>query len=471
MPLNLKNKKILLVGLGVLGGGLNTAKWLIKQGVKLTITDLKKKNELKNSFKSLNKYKSKIRFVLGKHDKKDFLKNEIIVVNPGVSLSSPYLRLAAKNGKQIENELTLFYKSAPTRNIIAVTGTRGKTTTANWAYHLIKQKYSDAVIAGNSPDEPLLEKIEKVKKDAPVVLETPSFLLEHAGNFHPRVAIITNVYKDHLNRYENIEHYAITKANIFKNQTKKNLLVLNKDNGWTKFFLKQIFKWGAEPEISFFSPVKGYGPTGFCGLKIDIKKFAQRWGKHNLENLAAAVLAAQEFGISENQIIKAIKTLPQIKFRQELIYKFRDIKIYNDTAATSPEATIVALERFGNSPKKLRRISSLILITGGTDRNLDFSKWARTVKKYLPPENVIFLSGSATEKMKKELKWERVREFETLKECVKEALKSIEDRPQEKRVVLFSPSSKSFEKFRNEFDRGEQFNRLAKDTTSQFTNY
>lgn len=448
------------MGLGALGGGVSTAKWLVKKGVRLTITDLRSKNNLKASLKQL-RFKSKIKFVLGEHREKDFLENEIIVVNPDVPLSSPYLGLAIKNGKRIENELTLFYKSIPTENIIAVTGTRGKTTTANWIYHLIKQGHSNAVIAGNSPDKLLLGEIKKVKKDALVILETPSFLLEHFGSFHPRIAVITNVFGDHLNRYKNIKHYALTKANIFKNQVRKDTLVLNKKNNWTRVFLRQLANWQIKSKVLFFSKKPD--------LKIDTQDFIRRWGKHNLENLAAATLAAKEFWVSENQIKKAVKNLPQIKFRQELIFHSKNLEIYNDTAATSPEATIAALERFG--PSTSLRASNLILITGGTDRDLDFSKWAKTVKKFMKPGNVVFLDGSATEKMKKELRWERVREFKTLKKCVKKALKSIEDRPQktliednpqEKRIILFSPSSKSFEKFKNEFDRGEQFNALVK---------
>ncbi len=144
--------------------------------------------------------------------------------------------------------------------------------------------------------------------------------------------------------------------------------------------------------------------------------------------------------------------MPQVRYRQELVFKNDQLKIYNDTSATSPEATIKALERFSESSK------NIILVTGGTDKNLNFSSWAKTVKKLSSPQKTIFLSGSATQKMKKELDWVEFLEYETLKECFEKAVKLAQGGSS---IILFSPSSKSFEKFKNEFDRGEKFNEIV----------
>ena len=438
------------MGLGILGGGINTAKWLLKQGVKLTITDLRTKKQLSSSLKSLGSLKKQIKFISGKHDEKDILENEIIVINPGIPLQNPYLRLAIKKGKQIENELSLFYKSLPFeasakngKNIIAVTGTRGKTTTTNWTHHLIKAKFPNAIIAGNSPDRPLLQAIDNVKKNAPVIIEVPSFLLEHSGNFNPKIAVITNIYKDHLNRYESFKHYILTKANIFRNQTKKDLLILNKNNLYTKFLLKQSASWRIKSRVLFFSNESVF---------FDTESFKKKWGEHNFENLSAAVLTALHFGISRKMIKKSVDTLPQIKFRQELVYKNHNLEIHNDTTATSPEATIAAVKRFKKEG------NNLILITGGTDMKLDFSLLAKIIKQLLSPKSVVFLDGSATVKLKKELKWKKIRAFNSLAKCLNAALKLVN---KDKSIIVFSPGSKSFEKFKNEYDRGEQFNKLV----------
>ena len=154
--------------------------------------------------------------------------------------------------------------------------------------------------------------------------------------------------------------------------------------------------------------------------------------------------------VTKEVIEKAIATLPAIKFRQEKVFADEKLEIYNDTTATSPEATIAALEKFCINNKKV------ILIAGGTDRELDFSHWGEQIKKFLTAEDIILLSGSATEKMKKALKNWQIEEYDNLEACLAKALNKSPN------LILFSPGAKSFEKFKNEFDRGEQFNVIIK---------
>lgn len=451
--MNLKGKKVLQMGLGILGGGVATARFLIAEGALVTITDLKSAEYLESSLKKLEDLKDKITFVLGEHREQDFLENEIIVINPDVPADNKFVNLARENGKQIENELTLFYKFSKSKNIIAVTGTRGKTTTTNWTYHLLKSFNQDTLLVGNDPEKPFLGEISKVNEETWVVMEVPSYQLEivDGENFKPHIAVITNLYRDHINRHKTIEEYAGTKANIFCGQTEDDFLILNKENEWTDFFV------GLSPEakILLFSE----------DMKVDFlnkEAFIKEWGEHNLLNLLSAILVAQNMGVVNESIKSAIPTLPQIKFRQEKVFESGDLEIYNDTAATSPEATIAALERFAQNP-------NLILIAGGTDRELEFKSWAEAIKKNLKPGNLVLLGGSATEKMKKELAcqndsvgraWESFNEFKTLEDCFDFAIQQYK-KTEGKTTILFSPGCKSFEKFKNEFDRGEQFNELV----------
>ncbi len=444
--MELKDKKVLLMGLGVLGGGLATAKWLLKKGVILTITDTKTEEQLKPSLEKLKKFETKIKYVLGEHKEKDFLENEIIVINPDVSVNNKFVQLAKKNGKQIENELTLFYKFCPAKNIIAVTGTRGKTTITNWIAHFLKSKYSKTILAGNSSSNPFLGVIDSCDENSIVVTEIPSYhlelLAEKNEKYEPKVALITNIYRDHLNRHNTLENYAKTKANIFKNQKASDFLILNKDNNWTEFLLSLKPK----AKILYFS--KEDSGESF----VNKSDFIEKWGEHNFLNLKASILVATTMGVDLKTIKKAILTLPQIKFRQEKVYENKGLTIYNDTAATSPEATVAAVKRF-NKDKK-----NLILITGGTNKELDFEDWAIEMKKNINMNNLVLLSGSATEKMKNFLDESQYNEFNNLSKCLKYALKLSK---KEKSIILFSPSSKSFEKFKNEYDRGEQFNILV----------
>ncbi|MEK9174630.1 MAG: Mur ligase family protein, partial [Patescibacteria group bacterium] len=166
--------------------------------------------------------------------------HQIIVVNPAVSKESPFLKIAREAGAQLENEATLFFNFCPSP-IIAVTGTRGKTTTVNWIHHFLKQKFPRAVLTGNSSDNPMLKALDKLDGKSPVVVELSSWHLEliTASEKAPNIAVITNIYPDHLNRYKDITEYAKAKTNIFKHQTQNDFLILNKKNPWTKFFLKQ----------------------------------------------------------------------------------------------------------------------------------------------------------------------------------------------------------------------------------------
>lgn len=457
-----KNKKVLVFGLGLLGGGVATTNWLIKQGAKVTVTDLKSREQLMPSVK---KIKGKAVYKLGGHSEEDIKNNDIIVINPDVSIYNSYVQLAKKLGKQIENEATIFYKFC-SKPVIAVTGTRGKTTTTNWLAHFLNSSYK-AIVSGNSYEEPLLKTLGRLSEFSVVANEVPSFHLElFDGSIpHPTVAVITNIFRDHLNRYKSFEDYAGTKANIFRSQTSQDNLILNYDNRWTPFLLRQK----PRSKVWFFSVVKlpekrdgvfYSGGNVFFQEKgrrvkvLNIGGFAGKRGKHNIGNLLAGSLAAYLAGVSWINIGKRIGSLPQIPFRQETVFSNKKLKIINDTCATSPDGGIAAIERFAGP--------SCILITGGTDRQLEYKGWARIVTRKIKPENMIMLAGSATDKMLSSLGKSyalRVSVLDTLQECMEKALVLAKKYPNS--IVLFSPASKSFEKFKNEYDRGKQFNRLV----------
>ncbi len=463
----LQGKKILVMGLGILGGGVATSLWLLRHQAKITITDLKTRKELKQSLQKLKPYLTRAKLILGKHRKKDFQNNDLIIINPGVKQNNIYLQTARKKNKAIENEITLFFRFN-INPVIAITGTRGKTTTTNWIFHLLKGKYSQAAMGGNTPDSPVLSFLDKLKPKQPVVLELSCFQLEIFKHYSPHIAIITNLYQDHLNRYTTMKQYARTKANIFLYQNKNDYLILNKDDQWTKYFLSLPH----QAQIYFISqhslPLTQNGvyvknskiyfqQNKKQQLISSIAAFRTDWGEHNVNNLMRAILIAKLSGLTLKQIKKQIATLPSIKFRQQLIKKKKNLQIINDSASTSPEAVIAALKRYSQNKN-----INLILITGGTDKNLNFASLAQTIKKILPPSNLILLNGSATRKLIKELAKIKYhighQPQESLKECWKNSIAQID--PKKKNIILFSPGGSSFEKFKNEFTRGEAFNKM-----------
>jgi UDP-N-acetylmuramoylalanine--D-glutamate ligase len=470
MIVETKNKKVLIFGLGILGGGREAVRWFYKNGAKLIITDKKTKKELLPSIKKLKKIKAK--YVLGKHRFEDINSSDIVYFNPGVSYKSEWANYAKEKGKEVVNDCYLFFKYAK-GDIIAITGTRGKTTTTTWIYKLLRKFFGKKVLlGGNQPEKSLFKILDKTNEDSISVLEISSFQLEfYEKNLKsPKIAIITNIYNDHLNRYSSFEEYASVKARIFQNQTENDYLILNLDNEWTNFFLK------LEPKSQvYFVSLKKKQKKGIY-IKdekvfirdqkehqlFSIKKFKEIYGKHNLYNLLFALLTVYLYLKSKNiknpqNKIKKLKNfilnLKTPEFRQEIIYKNKNLMIVNDSAATSPDATINAIERF-------KKYKNLILITGGTDKNLDFKDLAKKIKKEIKPKNLILLNGSATKKLIEELKkikYPLIEKniFEDLKEAVKRAL-------HHEGLILFSPASASFEKFKNEFERGKKFNKIIK---------
>jgi len=159
-------------------------------------------------------------------------------------------------------------------------------------------------------------------------------------------------------------------------------------------------------------------------------------------------------GVYIAEIQKQISSLPQIKFREEKVFENENLSIYNDTTATSPDALIASMKRFLVDGEKV------VFISGGTDKELDYKKWSEVAQKLIRPENLILLSGSATEKMKNELGWDYYKESDSLEECFSKALEIV--KTENKAKIIFSPGAKSFEKFKNEFDRGERFNLILK---------
>jgi len=497
--LDLKNKKVLVFGLGILGGGVEAVKWFYKNKAKIKITDLKSKKYLFSSLKKLSNIKAK--YILGKHRYEDIDWSDIVYVNPGVSYKNPFVEYAFKGKKEVVNDCYLFFKYAK-GEIIAITGTRGKTTTITWVCELLKRFFNDSdlknflkfkpnkkiLIGGNQPNRSLFKILEKTNSESISVLEVSSFQLEFykKGIKAPKIAVITGLLNDHLNRYSNMAEYARAKANIFLNQTKNDFLILNYDNSWTNYFLSlkpksQVYFVSSKKLPSKMNGIYFKKDVFYIRDKKEMKFFSlngfkDSYGEHNVLNLLFSILTVYlylknvfeiefyKFSLQFKEFLsKNIFSLKTPSFRQELVYKSKFLEIINDSASTTPDATLAALRRYAKK--------KLVIITGGTDKKLDFKNLAKQFKKQIDPQNCFLLNGTATQKFILELKknnyqLEEKNICEDLKECVIKVLKRAKElRNKDKKgkiFVLFSPASASFEKFKNEFDRGKKFNKLIK---------
>lgn len=425
----LKNKKILVMGLGLNGGGVEIAKFLYKQGAEVLVTDLKTKEQLKESLDKLKKLD--IKYTLGRHEEEDFLWADLVIKNPDVSSTSPYLEVARKNNIPIETDLTLFFKFSQAF-IIGITGTKGKSTTTSLIYHILKQKYKNVFIAGNIGISPL-QLMPKIKKNNIVVLEMSSFGLEDLKQ-SPHISVITNIMPDHLNRYGNMNEYINAKKIIFKYQNKNDYLVLNGEDVVLKEFAKQSNSkvvLTAKDEIS----------------KEILSKF-KLIGSNNLNNLALALDVARIINVPEKLIIKAIKSFKGVPNRQEFIKEVNGVKYFNDTTATIPEAVVSAIDSFSeNFPRAL-----IYLICGGVYKGVDYNNFAKKVKE--KEVRLIMLPGSGSDKMKEKLiNYEKLNEVDSMAKAVNLASKFAKSGD----LVILSPGASSFNLFKNEFDRGNQF--------------
>lgn len=452
---NFKNKKIIVMGLGLHGGGLGVTEWLARKGAKLIVTDLKDRKELEPSLARLKKYK--IKYVLGRHRIGDFRNVDMVIQNPAAPRESKYLAIARKNNIPIETDISLFFQLCPA-SIIGVTGTKGKSTVVTLLDKIFRAIRSSTVVAGNIRVSPL-KFLSRIKKKTPVILELSSWQLEGIEKhfISPHLAVITNIMSDHLNRYQGFKDYLEAKKNIFKFQEPNDFTVLNRDNkilreldqevvGRRFWFSRRYFPeengcYIKNGMIIFRSMGREKKVCSISDIKIQ--------GIHNLENVLASVSVAMISKIPVRVIRSVIKKFKGLPDRLELIRDYQGIQFYNDTTATTPEATQAALNTLYTRDKKI------ILIAGGTDKKLSYKKLAQDIKKKV--KALVLFKGTATVKLKKNLGVKGRKLIEEEVESMKEAVKRTKQMARVGDIVLLSPGAASFGLFQNEFDRGRQF--------------
>ena len=448
----IKNKKILIQGLGINGGGLGSALFFLENGFDITITDLKKSEELKNSIKKLIPYKNKINYVLGEHREKDFINADIIVKGPGIPYTNKFIKIALNSGVNITSDLEIFFKITPCK-IFGVTGSKGKSTTVSVIYNIFLQETNNSFMGGNITISPLTF-YKKLNKDSLVILELSSWQLRDlkGKNFHFKGTAITNLLQDHLNYYLSMNDYLNDKIIITDNQNnddfcilpyKDKFLKLNKINSNCK-----IYTYSKSDTNSTLFYKNGWACFIHNGniIKIFHLDDLKTQGEHIKLNVLLASGFAYLTGIKKENIINGIKSFKGIPYRMELVRIWNGIKFINDSTATIPDAAYNAILSFKEP---------IIWIAGGNDKNLDF----KIIKKISAiPKKIFLLKGNGTEKMKTYIDRNDIIESDSLKSIVKEALKYTNSGD----VVLLSPGCTSFGLFKNEFHRGDIFNKIVR---------
>ncbi|MCX6751669.1 MAG: Mur ligase family protein [Candidatus Nomurabacteria bacterium] len=447
-----KGKKITVMGLGLLGRGLGYTKFFVECGADLIVTDLKPSTALRSSLKELRNYKN-IKYVLGKHRLEDFRGRDMIMKAAGVPLDSIYIKEAQKNKIPTEMDVSLFAKCAPEVIIIGVTGTRGKSMVTALVYEVLKQnekylkfpstllgtKKPSVFLGGNVRGVATLPLLKKVKKGDILICELDSWQLQGFGDakMSPHISVFTSFMPDHMNYYRNsMKRYFDDKANIFKYQKRNDVLIIR-------------------PEMKKLIPKN-------LKSKLIVVKLAD----FQTENRACAVEVAKQFKIPDFKIAQALKNFKGLEGRLQYVKTIKDVKIYNDNNATTPEATIAGIEALSiNFPKaQLRGVSpklgfgekKIVLICGGADKKLPLDNFVKVINKHC--KAVIMIPGTGTDILSsKKLKVESYK-VKDLNKAVKIAL-GLASRGD---IILFSPAFASFGQFNNEYERGDLFMKIVK---------
>ncbi len=453
---NIKDKKVTIMGLGLNGGGLSSAKFFAEKGAIVTVTDLKSKEELRPSVEELANYKN-IKFVLGKHRIEDFKNADIVIKNPGVKLEGNKFLQAAK---QIETDISIFL-SISKAPILAVTGSKGKSSTVKALHYGLQKLGYKSFLGGNITVSPL-SFIEETSEETPVVLELSSWQLSDLRNSNllkPKIAIITPIMPDHLNWYGTMDKYVADKKLIYKNMDENDFLICNNDDGWGKIFAEEtkakVF-WYSEKELDkkqsgvfFNNEEKGYAKLNSINEQL-LSSEIKVPGIKLKQNVLNASLALILYGEKTDKVMQAMKDYGGLEHRLEFFHEYNGIKFYNDTAATIPQASVAALKAFNKAA---------ILICGGTNKNIDFSILAENAKL---AKKIFLLKGSGTDLLLPLLK-EKDITHEGVFDSLKELLKDLKAKAESEDIVLLSPGAASFGMFKNEFDRGNQFKKNVKD--------
>lgn len=460
-----RDKRILLFGLGLHGGGLGVAKFLLKEGARLTVTDLRQRKELKPSIKELEEFKTKcgrkcgsLRYVLGKHRNSDVLSADIIVKGPGIRPDSPFIAFAEKRGIPVTSEMGIFFSLSPAK-VIGVTGTRGKSTTAYLIWRFLNEKLKSGakkkfatkgaksqratkVFLGGNIRKSVFEFLPRLKRNDWVVLELSSFQLDDLAksNFQsrsPHIAVITNVLRDHLDWHGTMASYLRAKSYIFRYQKPTDYLFINAEDKLVRRLVKK-----APSKVT----------TAILPKELD-SLVDKNLGRHYRGAAALASAVARHLGVSFQLVSKVLKNFRGLEGRQERVGAINGVTFINDTTATIPEATVAALQRF--YPLARKKEGKIILLAGGTDKKLNFSKMVHAIKKYAGA--VVLLPGTATEKIKDQKS--KTRNFPPTREVkdMKEAVKIAYHLARRGDYVILSPGAASFGLFLNEFNRGNKF--------------
>jgi UDP-N-acetylmuramoylalanine--D-glutamate ligase len=366
---------------------------------------------------------------IGKADKdisKDYMSKQndfdIVVKTPGIPKK--------KVDIQYTTATNIFFSEIKRNGnlVIGVTGSKGKSTTASLIYSILREAGKDVRLLGNIGEPMLGALLSPISKDEIFVVEFSSYQLDDI-EFSPNIAVITNLFPEHMDYHSGLKNYYLSKKNITNFQDKKDVFIYNKSN-------KELLAWAKEIQAR---------PVAFNQDSLSGQINSSLIGEHNKENILAAIAAVKEFNISDEAIKNAVEKFKPLPHRLEFVGKFKGIEFYDDAISTTPESTILAI-------KSLKKVDTIFL--GGQDRGYNFKLLEKTIKKYKIRNAVVFPeSGNRID-----LKGLRVLKTKSMQKAVRFAYKNTE----EGKICLLSCASPSYSLWKNFDEKGKHFKKLVK---------
>ncbi|WP_432409459.1 UDP-N-acetylmuramoyl-L-alanine--D-glutamate ligase [Wukongibacter sp. M2B1] len=442
--MELKNKRVLVVGMAT--SGIPTVKTLSKLGAKISINDIKSKEQLSDILDEIGNFCSEL--ILGEHPERTE-NYDLIVLSPGVPTDLAFLKKAKEEKVNIIGELELAFRLSKGK-YVAITGTNGKTTTTALTGEIFKNAKHETFVVGNIGLAAISKALETTDNTI-LVTEVSSFQLESIETFRPKISAILNITPDHLNRHKTMGNYIDAKANIFRNQCGDDILILNYDNDETRKLASR-----ANCKVVFFSRSSAldegcYVEDNNIVFKNDKVKETicniddiYIAGNHNLENALAATIFAKYSGINKDVIKYTLKNFKGIEHRTEFVDEINGVKFYNDSKGTNPDASIKAVEGLKGP---------LILIAGGMDKGSSFDEF---VGAFNDKVKTLVLLGETANKIKETaegLGFKNIFIVKNMEEAVEKAYEEAVD----KDTILLSPACASWDMYKSFEVRGKHF--------------
>ena len=445
-----QDKRVLVMGLGRFGGGLDSALFAAKSGARVLVTDLASETELEGALQKLKEYD--ISFRLGEHREDDFRRTQVLIVNPAVPPDNQFVQMARKAGSLVTSQMELFFQLCPAR-IIGITGANGKSTTTSLTAHLLKSGcgqedvgYNNVWLGGNIGHQPLLDIVNNILNDDLVVLEISNFQLEQLAQIQaaPDIALITNLTANHLDRHGSFEAYCSIKEGIFQYQNLDTestaVSIFNAEDPITQSWYQKFLKEVGRKCITFSAD----------DVPDKYAKVFRLPGRVNRSNLAAALAIVSCFNIKPDRISGAISTFQGLSNRCQLIAEKNGVRWYDDSKATTPVSTMAALNGI-DDPK--------ILIAGGYDKQIDFAELGTCIAKRA---KACVLIGQTAAKIAEAIK--SISSDCTIQyaDSMEQAVRTSWELAVSGDVVLMSPACASYDMFKNYTQRSDAFVQAVK---------